>query len=265
MLLTRPKTQAAPRSPGGGGPLSTRRGTLLVAALLSLVAGAALLIFLRQYREDVTSSDKVRVLVAASVLPKGTTGDVILEKKMYRIAHVREDDLKSGAFTDPDALKGEAVKEDLSPGHQITSEDFQDAKGEVGTRLADYDRAMTVPVDRAHGMVGKIHPGDRVDVITTTDSSGGGVTIATVAARDVLVLAVPDSDGSGTATRQEQVTIRVPDDAASAIAASADGGKVWLVLRPAIGARAHRSDTTLNGASSGAPLNADVNIKVRSR
>ena len=71
--------------------------------------------------------------------------------------------------------------------------------------------------------------------------------------------------GSATATRQEQVTIRVPDDAASVIAASADGGKVWLVLRPAVGARAHRSDTTLNGVNDGAPLNADVNIKVRTR
>ena len=49
------------------------------------------------------------------------------------------------------------------------------------------------------------------------------------------------------------------------IAASADGGKVWLVLRPAVGARAHRSDTTLNGVNDGAPLNADVNIKVRTR
>jgi hypothetical protein len=77
MLLTRPKSPSPPR-PGGGGPLSSRGGTLLVAAMLSLLAGAALLVFLRQYREDVTSTDRARVLVAASLVPKGTPGDVIL-------------------------------------------------------------------------------------------------------------------------------------------------------------------------------------------
>src|SRR3954462_11542643 len=102
MLLTRPKSPTTPRTGGGGGgPLSTRGGTLLVAALLSLLAGMALLVFLRQYREDVTSSDRARVLVAASVIPKGTTGEVLLEKKLYRVAQVRADDLRDGAINDP--------------------------------------------------------------------------------------------------------------------------------------------------------------------
>jgi Flp pilus assembly protein CpaB len=237
-----------------------------VAALLSLLAGMALLVFLRQYREDVTSSDRARVVVAASLIPKGTTGDVLLEKKLYRVARVRADDLRDGAVTDPNDLKGLAATADVFPGHQLKATDFEDADG-VGTRLADYNRAMTVPVDKAHGMVGKIDPGDRVDVITTSDSGTGAVTVATVAVKDALVLAVPDGDGSGSGGREEQVTIRVPDRAAAAIAAAADGGKVWLVLRPAVGARSNTPDAVLNGAANGQPLNADVNIsaQVRSR
>jgi Flp pilus assembly protein CpaB len=266
MLLTRPKSPSPPRR-GGGGPLSSRGGTLLVAALLSLLAGAALLVFLRQYREDVTSSDRARVVVAASLVPKGTPGDVILENKMYRIARVRADDLRDGAITDPADLKGQAVTDDVFPGHQLTLGDLDEAKGKLPSHLADYDRAMTVPVDRAHGMVGKIGEGDRVDVITTTDSDTGGVTVATVAVRGALVLAVPDGSGSGAAGRQEQVTIRVPDRAAAQIAAAADGGKVWLVLRPPVGARAHGTDGVVTGAANGQPLNADIDIsaKVRSR
>jgi Flp pilus assembly protein CpaB len=264
MLLTRPKSPSSPRR-GGGGPLSSRGGTLLVAALLSLLAGAALLVFLRQYREDVTSSDRARVVVAASLVPKGTPGDVILEKRMYRIARVRTDDVRDGALTDPADLKGKAVTSDVFPGHQVTVSDLDDAEGKLPSHLADYDRAMTVPVDRAHGMVGKIGEGDRVDVITTTDSQTGGVTIATVAVRGALVLAVPDGDGSGNASRQEQVTLRVPDRAAQTIAAAADGGKVWLVLRPPVGARSNRSDATATGAMNGKPLNADINVQVRSR
>jgi Flp pilus assembly protein CpaB len=264
MLLTRPKSPSPPRR-GGGGPLSSRGGTLLVAALLSLLAGAALLVFLRQYREDVTSSDRARVVVAASLVPKGTPGDVILENKMYRIARVRADDLRDGAITDPEDLKGKAVTGDVFPGHQLTLGDLDDAKGKLPSHLADYDRAMTVPVDRAHGMVGKIEEGDRVDVITTSDSQTGGVTVATVAVRGALVLTVPDNSGSKAAGRQEQVTIRVPDRAVATIAAAADGGKIWLVLRPPVGARAHGADGVVTGASNGQPVNADINIKVRGR
>jgi Flp pilus assembly protein CpaB len=264
MLLTRPKSPTGPRN-GGSGPLSTRGGTLLVAALLSLLAGMALLVFLRQYREDVTSSERARVVVAGSLIPKGTTGDVLLEKKLYRVARVREDDLRDGAVTDPADLKGLAAKEDVFPGHQLKVSDFEEADGKIGTRLADYQRAITVPVDRAHGMVGKINAGDRVDVITTTDSGTGAMTVATVAVKGALVLAVPDGDGSGTAGREEQVTIRVPDRAAAAIAASADGGEVWLVLRPSVGARSSAPDAVLNGISNGQPIDADVDISARVR
>src|SRR6185503_10786537 len=154
----------------------SRGGTLLVAALLSLLAGAALLVFLRQYREDVTSSDRARVVVAASLVPKGTSGDVILEKRMYRVAPVREDDVRDGAITDPNDLKGQVVTSDVFPGHQLTLSDLSEAKGELSAKLTEYDRAMTVPVDRSHGMVGKLEVGDRVDVITSSDSSAGGLT-----------------------------------------------------------------------------------------
>jgi Flp pilus assembly protein CpaB len=265
MLLTRPKSPTAPRSGGGGGPLSTRGGTLLVAALLSLLAGMALLVFLRQYRDDVTSSERARVLVAGSLIPKGTTGEVLLEKKLYRVARIREDDLRDGAVTDPGDLKGLAATEDVFPGHQLRVSDFEAADGTIGSRLAEYQRAITVPLDRAHGMVGKIEAGDRVDVVTTTDSGAGSMTIATVAVKGALVLAVPEGDGSGSAGRQEQVTLRVPDRAAAAVAASVDGGRVWLMLRPPVGARSSTPDAVLNGISNGQPIDADVDISARVR
>ena len=91
------------------------------------------------------------------------------------------------------------------------------------------------------------------------------MTVAAVVVKGALVLAVPDGDGSGTAGRQEQVTIRVPDRAAAAIAAAADGGKVWLVLRPSVGARSNSPDAVLNGISNGQPIDADVDISARVR
>lgn len=262
MLLTRPKTTPPQRA---GGPLSSRGGILLVAAILSLLAAGALLVFLREYRQDLTASDGVKVLVAKTLVPQGTPGQVVAESRLYKVARVKKSELSEGAIVDPADLKGQVASEDLFPGHQLSTGDFESADGSVGSRLTGFERAMAVPVDSAHGMIGKIEAGDRVDVITTQDAGAGSLTAASVAARNSLVLAVPDGDGTGAARRDEQVTIRVPDDAAAAIAAAADGGEVWLVLRPPVGARSHKTDAVLNGLASGRPIDAEVEIDARVR
>jgi Flp pilus assembly protein CpaB len=263
MMLTRPKPKPSSQ-PRGGGPLSTQGGTIFVAAILSLVAGVALLLFLRAYREDLTASDGVRVLVAKSLVPHGTPGEVVGEERLYKIARVKKSQLAEGAITDPGELDGQVAKKDLYPGHQLVGEDFTSSDGSLNRRLADYDRAMSVPLDKAHGMLGRIDAGDRVDVITTVDSGAGAVTVAHVAARNVLVLAMPDVPDKGASSRKEQVSIRVPDSAVAEIAAAADGGEVWLVLRPPVGARAHKSEGVLN-RSDGLEAQVEINATVRDR
>jgi Flp pilus assembly protein CpaB len=90
------------------------------------------------------------------------------------------------------------------------------------------------------------------------------VTVAQVATRNALVLAVPDVNDKGSSTRKEQVTIRVPDEAAGVIAAAADGGNVWLVLRPAVGARSSKSEGVLNRSDGyDAQIKADVTVRQR--
>ena len=234
MMLTRPKPPSQPR---GGGPLSTRGGTIFVAALLSLVAAVALLLFLRDYRNDLTSDDGVRVLVLKNLVPKGSPGEAVAENGLYRMTRVKKSELADGAITDPNQLEGKVATKDLYPGHQLTRDGFKASDGSIGKNLAGFDRAMSVPVDRPHGMLGRIDEGDRVDVFVSDDLGAGSQSIVTLAARNVLVLAVPDVSDTGSASRKEQTTIRVPDSAVPLIAAGADGGDVWLVLRPPVGAR----------------------------
>jgi Flp pilus assembly protein CpaB len=262
MMLTRPKPTSQPRR---SGPLSTRGGTILVAALLSLVAGAALLIFLRQYREDLTADDAVRVLVARNLIPHGTRGDVVTEQKMYKLARVNKSQLAEGAIADPSDLEGKVAKKDLFPGHQLKADDFKSKEGLIGNTLTGYSRAMSVPVDKAHGILGRLSVGDRVDVITTTDGGAGTLTVAQIPARNVLVLAVPEVDDKGSSTRKEQVTIRVPDSAAPTIASAADEGNVWLILRPAVGARSHESvgRPVKPGQDISTQINIDATVRQR--
>ena len=231
------------------GPLSSKNGTFAVAAVLALIAAAALLVFLREYRDDLTGSDPVQVLVASSVVPKGTPGDVIASEQLYRLERVKNSQLESGAITDPDDLSGKVVAAEIYAGHQLRSSDFETGRT-AQARLSGFQRAMSVPLDESRGLIGDVEAGDRVDVVVTYRNAGTGPSAARVAASDVLVLSVSEGSSGVAGGSDATATLRVNDDDAAAIAAAVDGGSVWLVLRPAIGARSH-SQATINRVLKG--------------
>ena len=262
MQLSKPRpTRSSTR---GNGPLSTRGGMFAVAGATAVLAGIGLLLFLQSYRENLTGSDPVQVVVARSLVPKGTPGEVVAGDRYYRMLKVRKSQLEEGAVTDPADLDGKVLKRDIYPGHQFKAGDLASSRRQIHARLSGYERAMSVPVDEAHGLIGKIQAGDRVDVVVTFQNGAGAVTAARVAARNALVLSLPAKAKSGGIRQNVQpATIRVRDDAATDIAAASDGGKVWLVLRPAVGAKSH--DTTgrvLNSLRRGGSLGRiDINVK----
>jgi Flp pilus assembly protein CpaB len=220
-------------------PLSTRGGTIAVAGALALLAGLILLVFLHQYRAGLTGSDRVRVLVASTFIPQGTPGRIILDQKAYRVASVRKSDLQEGAIVDPNAIAQGMARSDMYSGHPLNAKDFQPTKGIPLAQLATYQRAITVPVDAAHGMVGDIRYGSRVDVLSAARGGGAHPSPAHVLARNVLVLGVNrGAQGGGVASggSHQTVTLRVDDAATAQIAGAAETGKVWLVLRPPLGA-----------------------------
>ena len=59
--------------------VSTRRGTLIAALLIALLAGASILLYLNSYRDSLKAQGAmVTVLVAKKSIPKGTAGNVVL-------------------------------------------------------------------------------------------------------------------------------------------------------------------------------------------
>jgi Flp pilus assembly protein CpaB len=218
--------------------LSTRRGTIGVASLAAVAALAVLLVFMNNYRQSVPSATMVKALVAGRVIEKGTPGDVVAGSNLFDVQSVREDQLVGGAFTDPGALRGQVATTDIYKGQQLTSADFAPGADPITSELAGTDRAISVPLDAAHGNIGNIHAGSRVDVLggLNAEISGGAARpILDVLARDVLVLAAPDkpaSTGVGSSSTTNQVELRVSDVEASRIALASDQGKVWLTIRP---------------------------------
>src|SRR3954454_13046045 len=185
--MTRPDSQPGGRGatrtappPGGRGPLSSRRGTIAVAVIAALIAAAALIAFLAQYRKQLTDSTPQRVLVARSLVPKGTPGAVVASRHLYKEEKVRKSQVKAGSISDPSAIDQRVATQDVYPGQPLTTKAFAARGTGVLNRLSGYERAISVPIDAAHGQISKIESGDRVDVIGTFAGEGTGPSAAVI-------------------------------------------------------------------------------------
>jgi Flp pilus assembly protein CpaB len=227
--------------------LSTREGTLAVAGMAAALGVAVILAFIHGYKRSLdASAEPVTVLVAKASLPKGSSGDQIATKGLFQATGFKREQVKDGAITDPGSLRGLVATHPLVPGQQLTTADFARPSDPVLSQLADDQRAVTVPVDAAHGMTGEIHAGDHVDVMAGFVVQDDGISrprpMLRTLLQDVEVLKVPpsgqgNSGGLGGSSQTQNVVLRVSDAHAAEVAFTADNGKLWLVLRPQAGAR----------------------------
>jgi len=232
--------QIASKLPGTGlgsrKLLSTRRGTIIVAALAGVAAIGVLLVFMSNYRDSVSSGADIRVLVAGTTIDRGTSGDVIADAQLFRPVQISDNDAVDGAVTDPSQIAGKVATEAIPEGQQLTSASFAPGADPIAGKLAGTQRAMTLPVGTAEGNIGQLEVGSRVDILAGFDaqiSNGTAQAVTNVLARDVLVLRVPEEQSSGVgSTDDKRVTVRVTDSQASRIASAADAGHLWLTIRP---------------------------------
>jgi Flp pilus assembly protein CpaB len=229
--------------------ISTRRGTVLLAAIAALLAGVMILVYVDRYRSTLESQGSpVTVLVARHTINKGSAGDVIAAKGLYTATTIREGQLVDGAFSDPSSLRGRVAERDIYPGAQLTATDFAPADDALAASLTEKQRVMSVPLDGAHGLIGSIAAGDRVDVYagfnvvplgrdgTPLDGGRGRPVLRRIMA-DIKVLGVGTKKGGFTSTGATNVQLKVTDEQAANLAFASDNGKLWLALRPSAGAK----------------------------
>jgi Flp pilus assembly protein CpaB len=226
--------------------LSTRRGTVVVAVVCALVAAGILLLAMDRYRQNVdTSGNQETVFVASGLIQKGTSGDAVASEQLFKPTSVAVKQVSAGAVADTAQLHGKVAVADIYPGQQLTAADFT-ANGGLPSQLAPTQRAMTVALDQAHGMVGEIHAGDHVDVYAGIDltSTGRSDPAMRLLLSNIQVLRAATASSGGLGSSQNpsssfsNVTLDVPGSQAGALAYASDNGKVWLVLRPANAAAA---------------------------
>jgi Flp pilus assembly protein CpaB len=225
--------------------LSTRQGTLGLAILAGLLAVAALLTFMSGYKRNLDKgAQPVTVLVAKGSLPKGSSGDVIAKKGLFQATGFKRDQVEDGAITDPASLRGLVAVKEIVPGQQLTTADFAKPTDPVLSKLGADERALSVPLDSSHGMIGDIEAGDHVDVYAgfqvQSEAASRPRAVLRTLLQDVLVLQAPAPPKQGAlsqATQTQDVVLRVPEAKANELAFSIDNGKVWLALRPGAGAK----------------------------
>jgi Flp pilus assembly protein CpaB len=220
---------------------SNRNGSLVVALVVALIAGGFLLLFLNNYRDSVNDTTPVTVLVAKSLIEKGSAGDVVITNGMYDTKRITKSEESDGAITQPEDLRNQVATADVFPGEQLTDEKFAPTTNSPANKLSGDERAISLPLDSAHGLIGDIHAGDRVDVLAGFNVDvGSGPTRPMLRAvmQNALVLKAPANadDGGVTGNETQKVLLRAPDRQSWKFAFSSEFGKVWLVLRPKAGA-----------------------------
>jgi Flp pilus assembly protein CpaB len=224
---------------------SSRGGTLAVAALAAVLAGASILVYLNRYRQSVQAEGApVTVLVANKIIQKGTPGTAVAEQGLFRPATVRESQLRNGAFSDPASLRGQVATRDIVRGQQLTTAEFTSGGSSVASTLTGAERVISVPLDSAHGLVGSIQKGDHVDVFAgfNVSSSAGGQArpMLRLVAQNIPVVSVGAASGSLGNNATTNVSLEVHPRQAAELAFTADNGKLWLVIRPPHGAKSSK-------------------------
>jgi Flp pilus assembly protein CpaB len=228
---------------GGKSPrdmFSSRRGTTFIAVGAAVLAGILLFAFVQSYRSSVNSTaTSTSVLVASAYIPRGASASLIASGQLLQRTSVKSNAVRAGAITDPSVLHGQVAATDIYPGQQLTAADFTAAGGTtIASDLTGTDRAIAVPVDAAHGLVGFVKAGDRVDVFSSFAGTGARGAV-TPLAQNVLVLSAGGAGGGGAvggSSTGGNIVLRVSAKVAQEVAFVADNGKVWITLRPPVGA-----------------------------
>jgi Flp pilus assembly protein CpaB len=226
---------------------STRGGTFILAGFAALLAALVVLVYLHKYRSSVKlGGEPATVLVAKQPIQKGTTGAAIASEHMFQAQTFRQSQLPEGAISDPSSFAGRVAARDIQPSEKLKASDFVLATNSLVSQLTSNQRAMTLPIDAAHGLIGQVHTGDHVDVyagfnVVPVDRLGrplqtGGQprAVLRLVVQNVPVVAISSTGkpGVGGSNNESDVTLKVTPAQAGELAFASDNGKVWLVLRP---------------------------------
>jgi Flp pilus assembly protein CpaB len=228
--------------PSLGGLLATRAGALTLALICAVIAAGLLVFALSSYKHTVqTVAQQATVLVATTEIHKGTTGEAIAAENLFKSTPIVSTQVTAGAISNSAVLKGSVAVSDILPGQQLTAAEFTTVAG-ISGQLGPNQRAVSLPIDEAHGDTDVLQAGDSVDVYAALTDKG--TSVLSLLIPDALVIkpaggaAAAAAPASGAAPAAPVATgaslvLAVSTAQAPALAFASDNGHLWIFLRPA--------------------------------
>jgi Flp pilus assembly protein CpaB len=207
---------------------TSRGGAIAVGVAVAVIAAILLIIYITRYKSSVDSSAAaVPVLVAKTLIPKGTPGNVVVSKGRYQSTSVPADSVQPGSISDPAVLNGRLAIANIYPGTQLTTDNFTaEASSALNAQIAGRERGVTLSIDPVHGSLANVATGDHVDIYTQVTRAGR---LAVQLFRsNVLVLSAPGAAGGS-------VVLKVNSRDASDVLFAANNTTLYFVIRPASG------------------------------
>ena len=225
------------------------RRALSAAAIAAALGLSMLFLYMKRFEDEAHGGDDIEVLMAVQDIPSGTaiTDAMVAPHKLpaaYTEArHIRANQLQRilGVRTTSEVHANESVLwTDLATN--------TDDRRNLANLITPGMRAVTIRAGLISNFAGLLRPGDRVDVLLTTDKIGGNEAAGTgrvslTLLQSVLVLATGQNTGGQeqritqnrpgqqTMTSYNQVTLSVRQDQVQVIALAQDRGDLMLSLR----------------------------------
>ncbi len=230
--------------------MDVKKLALLIGALLmagisafmarSMFSGAAA----PQAEAAAIAQSGTEILVATKPLPVGT----IIDPDSFRYQPWPKDLVQSAYYlkgqNEPQALNGTVVRYAMTAGQPITQGALVKPgdRGFLAAALGPGMRAVTVAMSAQSGVAGFVFPGDRVDLVLTSDVPGGGdgppLKTSETIVRNLRVLATDQRSSSETpdgkaapVTTYSTVTMEATPKIAEKIAVAQTMGQLSLALR----------------------------------
>lgn len=216
---------------------SPKQSRPVIVGVACMVLGAAcLVVYMQQYERHVTGGDYAEVAVVTRDVRLGAT----LESDMLATQSipVRYVERRHVLASDVPRVLGVHVSAALRSGETLVWSDLvtSEEHRNLSSLIRDGQRAVSIEADSASTFGGLLRPGDRVDVLLTTDERQDHNVTSTIL-QNVLVLAlgadtgahvIPGSGGSG---RVSQVTLSMTLEQSQTLAVASARGRLTLVLR----------------------------------
>lgn len=222
--------------------MTYRVRTLVIAIGLAAAAALLTMMYVTSYKHRVdATAQEVPVAVATRDIPAGTTGALVVQKKLVHVEQVARRAVAPGAVSRPEDIARLVALQPTFAGEQVSVRRFGPLQAEgVRSQLTGTYRAMQIAGSQNQVLVGVLKAGDRVDVVANVKfpAEGSQKHFAKVVLRDVLVLRTSGKQSETakiTGTNDDSwVMLRVTDSQAQKLFFVYTNDDWTLQLRPGL-------------------------------